>query len=308
MVVSTKIGAKLLLFLDIHKKSCTFAQEIVHFPDFSMDRQSFWRETKAGIILTNVLIAIAIAAVGVVVLQFCLKRYTEHGVEVEVPAITGLYIEEAQITLAAEDLHLEIIDSTYSTKTPLGTLVEQTPAAGSKVKHGRTVYAIRNARFRRPVTMPELRDVSLRQAQATVKSLGLNVEEVKYEPSAFKDIILDIQRDGESVPAGSTLPEGTSVTLVAGKGQGTAEVTVPSLSGKTLSEARSWLLASMLSVGIIEYDVPPTDDNQDQYVVYSQSPSSGTVVVEGSSVDLKMSTDIEKTVTADTEYDEEEFF
>ena len=28
LVVSTKIGAKLLLILDIHKKSCTFAQKI----------------------------------------------------------------------------------------------------------------------------------------------------------------------------------------------------------------------------------------------------------------------------------------
>ena len=284
------------------------AENLCSFFYFSMDKQTFWRGTKAGLILTNILIAIAIVVVGVIVLTVCLKRYTEHGVEVEVPAITGLYIEEAQITLAAEDLRLEIIDSTYSSKTPLGTLVEQTPAAGSKVKHGRTVYAIRNARFRRPVAMPELRDASLRQAQATIKSLGLNVEEVKYEPSAFKDIVLDIQRNGEPVLAGSTLPEGAAVTLVVGRGQGTSEVTVPSLSGKTLSEARAWLLASMLSVGIIEYDVPPTDDNQDQYVVYSQSPLSGTVVVEGSSVDLKMSTDIEKTVTADTEYDEEEFF
>ena len=44
------------------------------------------------------------------------------------------------------------------------------------------------------------------------------------------------------------------------------------------------------------------------YIVYSQSTESGTVVLEGSSVNLKLSVDIEKIVTADNEQDEEEFF
>ena len=43
-------------------------------------------------------------------------------------------------------------------------------------------------------------------------------------------------------------------------------------------------------------------------VAYSQSPASGTVIVEGSSVNVKLSLDIEKIVTADNEQDEEEFF
>jgi beta-lactam-binding protein with PASTA domain len=58
----------------------------------------------------------------------------------------------------------------------------------------------------------------------------------------------------------------------------------------------------------VEYDIPPTEETQEQYIVYSQSPESGTVVVEGSNVNLKLSTDIEKTITADNEVDEEEFF
>ena len=83
---------------------------------------------------------------------------------------------------------------------------------------------------------------------------------------------------------------------------------MPSLSGKSLNEARSWLLSSMLTLGIVEYDEPPTEDNQDLYIVYSQMPQSGTVVVEGTSVNVKMSKDIEKTITTDNEGDEEEFF
>ena len=42
--------------------------------------------------------------------------------------------------------------------------------------------------------------------------------------------------------------------------------------------------------------------------MFSQSPESGTVVVEGTSVNLKLSMDIEKTITADNEQSEEDFF
>lgn len=295
----------------MHKKSRTFAQNlcIFLFDRPEMDKKSFWKETKLGFVLMNLLLAVAVVVVCIIVVVQCMKHYTEHGVEVTVPNVTALYIEEARMTLAAEDLQIEVIDSTFSTKTPLGTIVEQTPAAGSKAKHGRVVYVIQNARFRRPVVLPELRDASLRQAEATLKSIGLVIDKIEYEPSTYKDIILDVQAtSGEPILGGASVPEGSSVVLIVGRGQGTEEVTVPLLTGKSLNEARSWLLSALLTIGIVEYDVPPTDEDIDQYVVYSQSPQNGMVVVEGTSVNVKMSKDIEKTIINDNEEDEEEFF
>jgi beta-lactam-binding protein with PASTA domain len=203
---------------------------------------------------------------------------------------------------------LSIIDSTYSQKTPLGTLLEQNPKAGSKVKKGRTIYAIQNARFRRPIIMPELRDLSLRQAESTIKALGLAVGDIIYEPSTYRDIILDIRIDTMSVTAGTSLPEGSVVNLYVGKGPGIQQVSVPSIIGKTLAEARSWLMGHALSLGIVEYDVEPTEETREQYVVYSQTPQGGTEVVEGTTVHIKLSMDIEKSVTTDNIGDEEEFF
>jgi beta-lactam-binding protein with PASTA domain len=78
--------------------------------------------------------------------------------------------------------------------------------------------------------------------------------------------------------------------------------------GKSLHDARSWLLGNMLTIGVVEYDSIPTEETQSAYVVFSQSPESGTVVVEGTSVNLKLSMDIEKTITADNEQSEEDFF
>lgn len=266
------------------------------------------QDTTFGFIGKNLVIALGIGIIALVALLISLRVYTKHGEEIVVPNITELYLEEAKITLEAEGLRLEVIDSTYSNKAPLGTIVEQNPAANSKVKQGRTIYAIQNARFRRPVVVPELRDVSLRQAEVTLKALGLEVDSIIYEPSTYRNIILDMRSEGVSVEAGVRLAEGSKVSLVVGKGQGTEEVTIPAIVGKSLEEARAWLLSHQLTIGTIEYDIPPTEENIQEYIVYSQSPESGTVVVEGTNVNIKLSVDIEKTVTADNEQDEEEFW
>lgn len=266
------------------------------------------QDTTFGFIGKNLVIALGIGIIALVALLISLRVYTKHGEEIVVPNITELYLEEAKITLEAEGLRLEVIDSTYSNKAPLGTIVEQNPAANSKVKQGRTIYAIQNARFRRPVVVPELRDVSLRQAEVTLKALGLEVDSIIYEPSTYRNIILDMRSEGVSVEAGVRLAEGSKVSLVVGKGQGTEEVTIPAIVGRSLEEARAWLLSHQLTIGTIEYDIPPTEENIQEYIVYSQSPESGTVVVEGTNVNIKLSVDIEKTVTADNEQDEEEFW
>lgn len=301
----SKIHAKVTLFLHIRKKKCNFAAKLYIFMEKSKKNHttSPWK-----VILINFLIAVAVTFILLAILLIGLRQYTQHGVEITVPEITELYLEEARIILESEGLHIKVIDSTYSTKVPQGTIVEQTPLAGSKVKHGRTIYVIQNAQMRRPVFIPELRDISLRQAQATLKTLGLVVDSIIYEPSAYRDIILDIRVDNESVNMGQRLEEGSKVVLIVGKGRGTEEVTIPNIVGKSLDEARSWLLSHALTVGVVEYDLPPTEENIQMYMVYSQEPESGTIVVEGSSVNLKLSMDIEKTVTADNEQDEEEFF
>jgi beta-lactam-binding protein with PASTA domain len=259
-------------------------------------------------VVKQVIIAAAVVVALVIALVVFLRKYTQHGIEVITPDVTQLYLEEARIVAEAEGLRLMVIDSTYSQKVPLGTIVEQSPLPGSKVKHGRTIHVIENAKMRRPVVVPELRDVSLRQAQATLAALGLQVDSITYEPSMYRDIVLDVRTDTVALQAGDRISEGTQVTLVVGQGKGTEEVVVPTLIGKSLEEARAWLFSHSLTLGTVTYDIEPTEETMDTYIVYSQTPESGTVVVEGTNINIKLSTDIEKTITSDNEESEEEFF
>jgi len=256
----------------------------------------------------NMLIALGIVVIIVIVMVAWMKKYTNHGCEIEVPQITGLYPNEATNLLASMNLQLEVVDSTFSKKVPLGTIVEQNPPEESKVKEGRAIYVVINATTHRQVILPELHDISYRQAENILRQLGLQVGEILFEPSEYRDLVLDIRAGDLSLETGTKLNEGTILTMVVGQGRGTEMVSVPDVAGLKLTEVRSLLLTYHLTIGCVEYDMEPTAENRESYVVYSQHPQSGVSVLEGSSVQIKLSMDKSKAVTENNITEEDEFF
>lgn len=260
-------------------------------------------------VVINVLIAALVAIVLFVFVIIWLKRYTMHGNEVTIPQVTGMSQEEAEIVLRGNGLYLVVVDSTYSDKAPLGTVVEQTPPALSHAKPDRPVYVVMNARTKQLIPLPELHDVSYRQAEATLRSIGLKVSNVQYEPSLYPDNVLDVRAEGRSLNEGTRLPEGSGVTLVIGRRQGTSNVEVPNLLGMTLAQARTTLLKIGLTIGAYEYDVEPTPQNLEKYIIYHQSPTEGATLQEGSLVNIRLTTDIERAIITDhSQKNEENFF
>lgn len=278
-----------------------------------MKEHTSFLKTRTAFVLYNILAAVIIGLLIMAGVFFWLNRYTEHGKQTSVPSVCGMYLEEAQITLAAQGLKLEVIDSTYSKKVPLGTIVEQNPPANVNVKHGRSIYVIMNARIQRQVPLPELHDVSFRQAQATLNALGLQVDSIRYEPSEYRNLVLDVRYREKAIEAGTRLPEGAGVMLIVGKGNGTEEVVIPDLTGQTLLGARMTLLASKLIVGAVHYDNKETLANSDEletsetYYVYYQKPQGGQWVREGSHVDIYLSDNPDKKPDIVSE-DDEDFF
>lgn len=274
-----------------------------------------WKEAGKGSLFVAANFGLAVIIIACILwgLSAYLRSYTQHGIEESVPDIKGMVVEEAEKVLGLQKLKLEIIDSTYSDKVPFGTIVEQDPTPDSHVKHGRTVYVTMNASGKRQVIMPNLHDISYRQAETTLRGLGLVVdEEYDYEPSAFRDLVLDVKVDGESIEPGQKIAVGTQVRLVVGFGQGTEEVTVPGVIGMTYQQARSTLLAARLTIGAVYYDDEEetvTEDGEEiiRYV-YRQTPNEGEIVIEGETVTLRLSSDIEKAATDRGDENEEFIF
>ncbi len=272
-----------------------------------MDFKTFWKSNTA-FVLKMLALAVIVGIVLYLSVFVWLRSYTEHGIEVGVPDICGMYTTEAEIMVQESELLIQVVDSTYSNKVPLGTIVEQNPAAGAKAKHGRHIYVIVNAKQARMVPLPELKDMSQRQAEATLRSLNLQVKDVFYEPSEFRGLVLDVRKEGNSLSAGERLQEGTAVDLVIGQGRGTEQVPVPLLVGKTLEDARKILLASRLVLGAIDYAEPYEALADSVYYIYQQNPQRGDMILEGSRIDISLSLDSTYTPVITSEEEEDDFF
>lgn len=255
-----------------------------------MNIKKFWKETLAGFILKNVLIAIGIVVALSWIALLGVDFYTHHGQAEVIPDLRGSYVEEAEIILAKKGLYPQVIDSVYVRDKKLGTIIEQIPPANSTVKSNRPVYLIINSRSVRQVTMPEINDVSYRQADAMLQSLGLSVSNVEYSASEYKDLVIDVKYHGRSILQGTRIPEGSSVVLVVGNGLGEAQASVPSLKGLSLDAATQEVTSASLELGSVSYDVPPSGD-EDKYIIYRQHPVAGSSISSGDKIDIYLSKD-----------------
>jgi len=255
-----------------------------------MEKKSFLNNTLFGYALKNILIAIAVF-IGIVWISLILiDFYTNHGESHKVPDLKGVSIEKATDILDRLDLRAEVIDSVYVREKKLGTIIEQNPVEGSIVKPGRPIYLVINSRSVRLIALPVVTDISNRQAEATLTSIGITVSSIQYAPSDYKDLVLDVKYRGQSVMAGTKIPEGSSVVLIVGNGYGAASTVVPLVKGMNLTAAMDIISASSFSVGGVIYDIEPNGD-EDSYLIYEQRPAAGDSVSSGATIDVWLSKD-----------------
>lgn len=178
---------------------------------------------KKHLILTNLLLIAICALLLVVLAMFGLNIWTAHGKVQVVPDVHALTVAEARATLSACGLETEVVDSVYDSDVARGSVVEQMPPMGNRVKPGRTVYLTINAYSPRQITLPDLVGTSLRQARATLQSLGFqDVREVRV-PSDYRDLVLAVKSMGVSMRAGTKLPLSATIVIEVGEGYQAAE-------------------------------------------------------------------------------------
>ncbi len=247
----------------------------------------------------NILAAIFSIVILVSIILFALKIYTNHGEAIKVPNLVGLYENEAEEAIKHTGLTFEIIDSVYIRDAKPGIIVEQTPKQGLNVKAGRVVYLTVNAKQKRAITIPNLINVSQRQATYTLTSLGFKIGNVEIVPSEYTDLVLDIKYNGVSIKEGDKVPDGATLSLSVGRSDSVYNgemVIVPSLMGLSINEAENIIANSNLMIGYVGFDNPqPTTDKEKlSYKVYRQMPSATERVVPGKRIDIWLSKDPQK--------------
>jgi hypothetical protein len=116
---------------------------------------------------------------------------------------------------------------------PKGSVVDQDPDAGREVKPGRKVYLVLNAHQPKMIDMPQLVDLSKRQALSVLEILGLKVRELLYKPDPCTDCVIAQLYKGRPIAADERIRRGEAITLVLGAGERGERVPVPALVGLT---------------------------------------------------------------------------
>jgi len=178
-------------------------------------RNFFFSSKKLGF---HILLAIAIFIVICVGALFALDSYTRHGTEVVMPNFIGMNSNELlKKDSVSKDFIIVVSDYLFDKKTPPGTVLKQDPHVGEMVKKGRKVYVTVASNVPPKVIMPELQDVSLRQAEIMLKALGLELAPVIYKPSPYENAVLEQLYKGRQIVSGTEICTGETITLVVGK-------------------------------------------------------------------------------------------
>ena len=108
-------------------------------------------------------------------------------------------------------------ESVFDKTSKPGTVLKQNPNPKEKVKRGRKVYVTVASDQPPIVKMPQLQDVSLRQAEIMLKAKGLILGTVIYKPSPYENAVLEQLYRGRPIASGKDINMGEIITLVVGK-------------------------------------------------------------------------------------------
>ncbi|MHC1705614.1 MAG: PASTA domain-containing protein [Tenuifilaceae bacterium] len=215
--------------------------------------------------------------------------FTRHGQSYPVPNFTGLNHVEITKLASKFRLRFEVTDSVYIMTRKPGTVIEQNPIAGTKVKQNRSIFLTINAKNPRKVEMPDIVGVTLRQAKAILDQKGLIIGTLSFVPDIAINNILQQKFKGKDIEPGDLIPKGSKVDLILGKGMYNEKTGLPLLIGLTQSESRSRLIDASLNLGQVKFDETIKDYKDSlNAVVYSQYPafSESNSISFGARVDI----------------------
>jgi beta-lactam-binding protein with PASTA domain len=170
------------------------------------------------------LIQIGLALLVGVLLVFCvltwLNSTTNHGEFVEVPDFSKMSVMDMRKAVEEAELRYEVLDSAnFNPDYPRFSIIEQDPAAGSKVKEDRKIYLTVNPSGYKKVSLPDVIQVTQRNATSMLRAVGLDVQRVTRIDQIGKDMVYYVKYKGKQVSAGEKLPKTSKVELVCGNGR-----------------------------------------------------------------------------------------
>jgi beta-lactam-binding protein with PASTA domain len=206
-------------------------------------------------------------------------KLTVEAKSTEVPNVTGISVEQAEMSIRERGLAVRTRPSGPREGIEVPQVVGQDPTPGRRVKPGTTVTLnVANPGVRIPNLIRQSEDA----ARKSLAGANLRVGNVSRQWSTQypANVVMS-----QSPQTGQVVERNSTVALTVSKGR-RPEARVPNIIGRHEREAPRLLSQANLRVGYI------TRQNHEKYpagVVIDQSPRDGRVVEPGSTVNLTVS-------------------
>lgn len=182
--------------------------------------------------------------------------------DVQIISFVGMTKDEFLATDYNSLLRAEFPEE-YSSE-PAGTIIRQTPKAGRTVKEKQRIV-LTVSLGTQYVTIPETKNMVAEDAEQTLKDMGLRVTKKPMSDNTVANGAVVYSQPS----SGETVEGGTTVILYVSRSEVAKESQVPSLTGKTIEEARNEVKGLNLSIRTVEQ---PSE--QPEGTVLSQSPDA----------------------------------
>ncbi len=210
---------------------------------------------------------------------FALRGSLAPAQTIPVPDFTNKMASQAQQQLVALGLH-PVVTSEVSDSVPQDRVIRQDPPANTKLPPNAAVTLVVSGGLPR-VQVPDVKGYNVADAQRELQKVKLKAKLAgKFDSTVPADQVIDV-----NPPIGTSLRQNSTVTLTVSKG--IQPISVPSIVGMTVDEARKKLGALGLGLNVAqqtESDTIPAN------VIASQNPDPGATTAPSSTVNVIVST------------------
>ncbi|MFH1018437.1 MAG: PASTA domain-containing protein [Pseudomonadota bacterium] len=217
-------------------------------------------------------------------------RFLVHrGSDVEVPALVGKTVTEAEALLTQEGLRLDIQGSQYNNQYTDGSVVYQLIAAGERVRSGRTVgvYLSKGAR---ELLAPRLVGLTLDAARTILKSSDLSDV---VSAATCSDEIPDGTVVAQDPPPGGAV-EKEQMQLLRSDGPCRDRFVMPDLAGRSASDVLKDLDRNGFVIRSFRY---VEREGVEPRTVLNAEPKPGSIVHPNDPVVLTLASAVERTAS-----------
>jgi len=99
------------------------------------------------------------------------------------------------------------------------SILDHTPGFGDEVKVNRKIYLTVNPSGYGKVSVPNIIQITKRNAVSTLKAVGLDVGKITFRDNIGKNMVLEMRFEGAKIEAGATVPKTSKIDLVLGNGK-----------------------------------------------------------------------------------------